>query len=225
MVTAETLAQIPYFADFSRAELDVIAAVMVERAYQPGEIIFLEGQPADGLFFVSRGRVRVYKTSMTGKEQAMCLMTPRTCFGGCPIFDGERSPVTAQAVDEAVVYLLPKAQAVARAREDPVLARAILRIFAGRLSHLTTVVDGLSFKCVTERVADRLLAYAGEQGRATDRGLEIELDLTQEKLASLIGCAREVVTRSLLRLERMGAIDARGRQIVILDREKLAQVT
>lgn len=225
MVTSESLARIPYFADFTPAELDSIAAVMVQRVYQRDEIIFLESQPSQGLFFVSRGRVRVFKTSSAGKEQALCLMTPRTCFGGCPIFDGERSPVTAQAVDETVAYLLPKSEAVARASQDPVLARAILRIFAGRLSHLTTVVDGLSFKCVTERIAQRLLAYAGERGRATDRGLEIDLDLTQEKLASLVGCAREVVTRSLLRLERLGAIDARGRQIVILDREKLAQVT
>jgi CRP/FNR family transcriptional regulator len=197
---------------------------MVERVYQPGEIIFLESQPSNGLFFVSRGRVRVYKTASTGKEQALCLMTPRTCFGGCPIFDGSRSPVTAQAIDEVVAYVLPRDEAIAQAADNPALGRAVLRIFAGRLTHLTTVVDGLSFKCVTERVAARLLDFAHERGRITDRGLEIELDLTQEKLASLVGCAREVITRSLLRLERMGAIDARGRRVVILDREKLANL-
>lgn len=225
MIKIESLAAIPFFADFSAEELNGIAAMMTERVYRPGEIIFLEGQAADGLFFVASGRVRVFKTSPSGKEQALCLMTPRTCFGGCPIFDGNMSPVTAQAVDEVVAYLLPREDAAERTRDDPALSRAVLRIFAGRLTHLTTVVDGLSFKCVTERVAEKLLAYADERGQATERGVEVHLDLTQEKLASLVGCAREVVTRSLLRLERLGAIEARGRHIVIIDREKLIRVT
>ena len=225
MIGIQSLAGIPFFADFSPDELAGISAMMVERVFRPGEIIFLEGAPSDGLFFVASGRVRVYKTSTTGKEQALCLMTPRTCFGGCPIFDGNISPVTAQAVDEVVAYLLHRDEAVERAKDNPTLSRVVLRILAGRLTHLTTVVDGLSFKCVTERIADKLLAYADEQGQATKRGVEIHLDLTQEKLASLVGCSREVVTRSLLRLERLGAIEAQGRRVVIIDREKLIQVT
>jgi CRP/FNR family transcriptional regulator len=215
----------PFFAGFTPAELDNVAAVMIERVYRSGEIIFLERQPAAGLFFVASGRVRVFKTSKSGKEQALCLMSPRTCFGGCPIFDGHLSPVTAQAVDKVTVYLLPTAAAIALAENSLVLARALLRIFAGRLDHLTTIVDGLAFKCVTQRLAETLLAYAHDQGGDTDRGIEIELDLTQEKLASLVGCAREVVTRAILRLERLGAIEARGRHIIVLNRGKLSNIT
>jgi len=92
MIKIESLAAIPFFADFSAEELNGVATMMTERVYQPGEIIFLEGQAADGLFFVASGRVRVFKTSPSGKEQALCLMTPRTCFGGCPIFDGNTRP-------------------------------------------------------------------------------------------------------------------------------------
>ena len=69
MVTSASLQIIPFFAEFTPDELDVIAALMIERTYQPGEVIFLERQPSPGLFFVARGRVRVFKTSTGGREQ------------------------------------------------------------------------------------------------------------------------------------------------------------
>lgn len=67
-------------------------------------------------------------------------MAPHTCFGGCSVFDGDASPVTAQAVDEVIVYLLPKAEAIAKAKSSPVATKVVMRIFAGRLNHLTTIV-------------------------------------------------------------------------------------
>ena len=145
MVTPATLQTIPFFSDFTRAEIDSIAAVMLQRMYQPREILFLEREPSPGLFFITRGRVRVYRSSPSGKEQALCLLTPRTCFGGCPIFDGKLSPVTAQALDETVIYLLPKSVAIAQSKNSQVLAMALLKVFAGRLDHLTLIIDGLTF--------------------------------------------------------------------------------
>jgi CRP/FNR family transcriptional regulator len=223
MVVTTSLQIIPFFAEFAPNELDGIAALMIERAYQPGEVIFSERQPSPGLFFVARGRVRVFKTSPRGREQTLCLMTPRTCFGGCPIFDGDLSPVTAQALESATVYILPRSAAIAGAKNDPAAAKALMRVFGSRMNQLAGIAEGLTFKCATQRLAEVLLAHADERGRPTAQGIEIELDLTQEKLASLVGCAREVVTRSLLRLERLGAIEARGRRILIQDRDKLAR--
>ena len=95
---------------------------MIERAYQPGEVIFSEHRPSPGLCFVASGRV--FKTSPHGREQTLCLMTPRTCFGCCPIFDGDLSPVTAQALEPVAAYILPRSAAIAGAKNNPAADRS-----------------------------------------------------------------------------------------------------
>lgn len=224
MIAPTTLESIPFFAHFSRAELNEVAGLMIERTYPPGAIIFLEGESNPGLFFVLSGRVKIYKMSPQGKEQVLCLMQPRTCFGACPLFDGETHPATAQAVDEVRLGFLSRAEALALAERQPEAAQALLKVFAGRLRHLARLVEGLTFKCALSRLAETLLAYADETGVRTENGITIHLDMSQSELAALIGTVREVVTRALLRLEQTGAIEAQGRHIVIRDRARLERL-
>lgn len=224
VVAPTILASIPFFAQFSRAELSEVAGLMIERTYPPGAIIFLEGESNPGLFFVLSGRVKIYKMSPQGKEQTLCLMQPRTCFGACPLFDGETNPATAQAVDEVRLCFLGRAEALTLAERRPEAAQALLRVFAGRLRHLAGLVEGLAFKCALSRLAETLLAYADERGIRTENGVEVYLDMSQNELAALVGTVREVVTRALSRLERVGAIEAQGRHIVIRDRARLERL-
>ncbi len=224
MIASSALESIPFFANFSRAELGEIAGLMVEHTYPPGSIIFLEGEANPGLFFVRSGRVKIYKMSPQGKEQVLCLMHPRTCFGACPIFDGETNPATAQAIDQVTLYFLGRTDALALSERRPEAAQALLKVFAGRLRHLAALAEGLSFKCVTSRLAETLLTYADERGIPADGGIEIRLDMSQSELAAVLGTVREVVTRALLRLERTGAIEAQGRRILIIDRARLERL-
>jgi CRP/FNR family transcriptional regulator len=224
MIAAAALASIPFFASFDPAELSEIAHIIVQRTYPPGAVIFLEDEPNPGLFFVQSGRVKVYKLSLQGKEQVLCVMQPRTCFGACPLFDGDANPATAQAIDEVTLCFLGKDETLALAERRPEAAQVLLKVFAGRLRHLAGIVEGLSFKCVTSRLAETLLTYADEDGTVTEDGIEVNLGMSHGELAALLGSVREVVTRALLRLERIGAIEATGRRVVILDRARLERL-
>ncbi len=223
-VPIHDLADIPFFAQLSPAERSHAAAVLHEHRYQAGGVIFLEGEPCPGLFFVKSGRVKIYKVAPSGREQVLCIMHPRTCFGGCPLFDGANNPAMAEALDPTILYVLDRAEAVALAERDHAAALTLLKIFSGRLRLLASLVERLSLRCVTARVAEVLLTYADERGLPQAHGIEVCLDLSQHDLAALVGTAREVVTRTLRDMERKGIIHARGRRIVILDRERLASL-
>ena len=224
MVSPTTLRQLPFFAAFSPSDLELLAGLLIERSFQPGELIFLEGEPSTGLWFVARGRVKLYRIASSGKEQILCLVGPQTCFGGCPVFDGDVYPATAQAVDQVTLYILPRAEALALAEQSPELARIMLRLFGTRLRHLSRVADGLAFQNVVGRLATFLVDYADQTGTPSAEGIQLHLDLTQEDLAALLGTARQMVSRAFLCLERQGAIRARRRRICILNIDRLRQL-
>ncbi|MBL8155178.1 MAG: cyclic nucleotide-binding domain-containing protein, partial [Anaerolineae bacterium] len=99
-VQVEELAAIPAFHDLPVEQVRRLAEVMIRRSYQPGQIIFMEGDSANSLWFVGHGRVKIIKQSINGRIQGLCLMDRGKCFGSCPLFDMERNPATAQALDE-----------------------------------------------------------------------------------------------------------------------------
>ncbi len=90
--------------------------------------------------------------------------------------------------------------------------------------HLASLSSRLALGCSTPRLIDLLLACADERGCVTDRGIELDLDVTQDLLASQLSTTRQMIAQNFLRLERAGALDARGKHIVILDREGLAKM-
>lgn len=210
------LKRVPYFAGLAEAELERVAARMVERAFNTGEVIFLEGQPCEGAYVVAFGQVRIYKISPEGREQVLLVAGPGETFNEVPVFDGGPNPATAEALGPAVLYILPRDDFLALAAEYPAISRGIIRVFASHLRHLTSLVEDLSFRNVRSRVARALLKWEDEQASGKERPR-----LTHRQLAGLAGTAREVVGRVIKSLENQGALTIERGHIVRVDRKKL----
>ncbi len=203
------LRALPYFRGLSNDELAIIAARCRQRALDDDEIIMMEGQPAAGLYVVREGRVRIFKTSSRGKEQVLIVLGPGETFNDVPVFDGGPNPAGAQAAAPGTtVYIVPTAVVMELLISNPRVAADIIHILAGRLRHLTAVVEDLSFHHITERVAKLLLAESAADSRPL---------LTQERMATRIGTAREVVSRALRTLEQQGAITRQRNRIVAIN--------
>ena len=211
----EELRNIPSLQHITQERLQRLASVMVRRQYSQGEIIFLEGDPGAGIWFIVKGRVRIIKQSLQGRTQALCLASAGKCFGGCPLFDGDTNPATAQAVDDVTVLVLPRDQLQHLVYEDPPLVSALFQVFSSRFAHLARLSEGLGAWTVTTRINDCLLVYADwSEARPS-------LAVTHERLATLAGTVREVVTRHLSRLEREGVLQQEAGRIVLLKPEAL----
>ncbi len=215
-VNPEELREIPAFRDLPVGQVQSVAALMVRRHFAPGQIIFVEGEKSGSLWFVFEGHVRIIKESSNGRLQGLCLMTRGKCFGGCPLFDLDNNPATAQALDSAILFVLPGGAVEHLRQHNPDLVKALLHIYSQRLGHLARVSEVLGSWSVSERINDCLLTYARHPARQ-----QSVVELTHEKLAALSGTVREVVTRHLNLLERQGIIRIESGHIVILNADAL----
>ena len=214
----EFLKSLPYFAGLDAPTLEKIAGEAVELSFDRGQVLFLENDDCRGLYVVREGLVRVLKTSPEGREQVMSIARPGQSFNVVPVFDGGPNPATATALEKTDVLLIPTGTFDALTAGCPAAA-AIIRLLAGHLRRVTTMVEDLSFKTVVSRLAKLLLELAsGEGGAAPAR------PLTQEEMAARVGSVRDVVGRGLRQLERLGAIRMARNRLLIVDADRLREM-
>ncbi len=152
------LGAVPYFRGLSRDELSHIRAWCHVRDLDDGEILLLEGAPADALYVVRHGGVRVFKTSPLGKEQVLIVLGPGETFNDVPVFDGGSNPAGVQAVEPGTsVCVLPAERVNHLLATNQRVAANVIRVLAARLRHLTTLVEDLSFRHIPQRLAKMLL--------------------------------------------------------------------
>lgn len=215
------LKKVPFFEDLTDAELSMIAAVMTEKAYARNELIFLEDDPAEGMFIIRQGRVKVSKSSADGREQILHILKEGDIFAEVVLFDRGVYPATAEAVEETRVWLLRNGDMEVLLQSHPKLAVKLLRLMGRRLRQAQLLIRDLALHDTCGRLAGLLLRFARREGERTEKGIVLDLDLTRQELASMIGASRETVARILSRFQREGVLELDKQKIVIRDEQKL----
>jgi CRP/FNR family transcriptional regulator len=211
----ELLRSLPYFRPLDEDTLASIAPLAVRRTYEPDAVIFLEGEPCAGLFIVDAGHVKIFKASLEGREQILTIIGPRDSFNDVAVFDGGPNPASAQAMDAVELYVIERPSMVSLFDRYPRLAQAVVVVLAARCRMLVGMVEDLSLRSVTGRLAKLLLDQAAQGQEA--------VPLTRQQMAARLGTIREMVSRSLRELEDEGLVRREGRQIVIADRAALVR--
>ncbi|MBI2854617.1 MAG: Crp/Fnr family transcriptional regulator [Chloroflexi bacterium] len=215
------LASIPCFSSLDGDASRVVMVSLQETPYRKEEVIFFEGDPCPGLFIVKSGRVKLYRSSPNGDEHIVRVLGPSGCFECAPLFDGGPNPVSAQAMEDCILYFLP-AQAFHAILTNPEVTMSFVRVLALRLRGLLNQVEDMSFRTVRARLARLLLQMSGP---AIESVAEAPLTLlNQHQLACMLGCTRQMVNSSLGSLAREGIIRKDGRRIVILKPDELKRM-
>ena len=214
----ESLGRIPLFAGLTEGELQALAGRAVERRFAAGEMLFWEGEPCSGIFLIVEGSVKIFKTSVGGREMMLALETAPATVAELPLFDGGPYPASVRAVEDVVALFVNKSDFQQVCRHYPDVALKVLAVVGGRLRHLVMIVESITFGSVTQRLA-RLLLDSGKQAGTS----EFEFPITHQELASRLGTVREVVSRNLARFRAEGLIRIQGRHLAILDPEGLAR--
>ncbi len=216
-VPVEFLESIPYYSGLSLAELNAIRKFFFSKTIDRGEILLREGESAEVLYFVVVGAVKVFKTSAEGKEQILNIVRPEEFFNDVSIFGDGQNLANAQAMTPVVLFGINKDDLKVILRDYPAVAMNVIKVLAGRVRQLVSLVEDLSFRHVVNRVAKILLKYIGDSENTVPR-------LTQQEIAAMAGTAREVVSRSLKVLEEEGVIRMDRHRIMIIDRESLQKI-
>lgn len=214
VTTIDELRNIPFLASLDATTLSDVARQMQRCEYRPGEYILLEGDLPPGLFFITRGRVRLSCMAHDGREQVLAMLNVGDNFNAVSLFDERPNPTSARAMSHVQCLLLPRAALISLIAQHADLAFASLREMAGQLRELVVLVEDLAFRSVRERLARQLLKEASS-GPA---------ELTQQELAERTGTVREIAGRALRQLAQEGIVQlARGR-VIVLNREGLLNI-
>ena len=200
------------------AALAAIEGVAVRRRYRAGDIVSFEGDPARAAFLIESGQLRIYRSSLSGREQVLAILGAGDAFNVAPAFQSKALNLsTAQAIADSTILVVQYPDLLGAARDSSDLSLALLRHFADRLDHLAGLVEDLSLRSVRGRLAQFLLRNA-TQGSVARRW-------TQDEMADQLGTVRDVVGRSLRALESEGLIRIDRHQIILLDQEGLESAT
>jgi CRP/FNR family transcriptional regulator len=217
----EQLKAIPYFQDLEAGVLDRIRTSVFEVRLQKGQILFTEGEPAQAMYGLRSGQVKIFKVSPDGREQVLRIMGPGECFNEVPVFDEGTNPANAQALEPAVLWGIRRADMRRLVEKHPAVAIGFLKVFARKLRFFTQKVEDLSFRSVTSRVAKLLLEMAEDDGRGN---LRLKQQFTQQEFANVVGTAREMIGRAFKALEKEGAIKLSRHRVVILSKAVLTRL-
>jgi CRP/FNR family transcriptional regulator len=215
-ILIEQLKVIPFFSDLDIDTLEHLRQQARHRVYEPGQAVFVEGDPSQGLFWLHSGMLKAAKYSISGREQVLHLIRPGQTFNEVGAFTDLPNPASVMVLEQSSVWHLPRRAIKALMLQEPVFAQQVIDVLTQRLRHSVALVEDLSMRPVTSRLARLIL------DEAVDDTLRRPRWYTQNELAARLGTVTDVVQRSLQKLEEDGLIEVERQQIRILRRDDLA---
>lgn len=210
------------FSGLSADELHALAVRTVRRKFKSGELLFSEGEPCHGLHIIATGKVRIFKTSVGGREQVLAVNQPGESVAELPVFDGGVYPASAVAIAEAQIAFISQRDFHGFCLEHPQVALKVLSVVGARLRRLVGIIEELSFTTIRQRLVALLVKLAQTHGAATGDGIEFQLPSTHQELANQLGTVRELISRNLMRLQAEGLLEVDARRIIVKDMKGLS---
>ncbi len=216
------LKRVPFFAQLEEEELQPILAHLQELQIGKNQTIFREGSPGEFLFMIRTGNVKIYKLSKEGKEQILGVFGPGDFFAELPLLDGGKYPASAEALTAGTLVRLSRENFLKILAAHPSVVTRILETVGARLRYFTNMVADLTLKDAARRLAGFLYEKAKRHTLPGQKVVGFPLELTHQEIASLIGTARETVSRTLQQFQREEIIRIRDRHVTVLDMARLA---
>ncbi len=217
MELTRQLARIPLFQGLTPQHYDELAMILTDQEFERGATIFSEGDPGVGFYVIVSGLIRIYKLSPEGKEQILHVFGPDEPFAEAAVFSGARFPAHAQSLQKSRVFFFPRDAFTTLIQQSPSLAMNMMAALSHRLKKFASLIEALSLKEVPGRLAAHLLLLSEEKNGAA----EIQLQITKNHLASLLGTIPETLSRIFTKMSKQGLIASAGSTVTILDRRAL----
>lgn len=208
------------YSDVSAATVKELQRIEHVASFPSGAIIFMEGQPARGVYVLRKGRVKLLTTNSDGRTLILKIARPGEALGLNSVITGKPYDLTAEILQPAELAFIPRADFLKCITEH---GDACLH-FASHLSRDCHAAYDMArsiglCQSVSERLARFLLDWSN--GAAADGAVRVKLALTHEEIAQLIGASRETVTRTLSEFKRQHTIELNGSTLVLKNRTVL----
>lgn len=209
------------FSELDPPLLEKVNATANTRVYQKGETVFTRGEDGERLFAILRGRVKVSVFSEEGREVVLAVMKPGDFFGEIAFLDGAVRTADATAVEELEVVSVGRRDFFPILESNPPIYMKIIKVLCERLRQTNETIEDSIFLTVPARVAKTLLKLASNYGEDIDGRTRLNIKMSQQEMANLIGTSREVVNRHLRALQSDNVISMDHGHVVIEDHDAL----
>ena len=216
------LQRLRHFAELPDEIQQAIAVNATYHHFNTGQVIYVEGEPAESIYILEAGWVKATRMTREGREQAMMFLRPVEVFGDIAVFTGTPYPGTVMALEDVDVWVIPAKTILDLIPRHPELATAVIRHLGERVLQYISLVEDLSLRSVEARLAKTLLSHAELQ----DGQLIVPRRewTTFDEMAVRLGTVRDVLSRTLKTLEAEGLLKVEKRDfIIVLDPKGLAE--
>src|SRR5258708_29557360 len=212
-------------ADLPEEDMAVLTAHQTTHVYNKGEVIFREGAYPSGIFFIISGMTKKFKADKEGKEQIIYVANPGELIGYHAILEEDRYPDSAAALEESKVGFIPREDFLKTLQQSPVLNRRLLKTLSHEFAVLVNSITLFAHRPLRERLAIQLVVLREKYKVDYQPGMPVEINMSRDDLASLVGAARENVLRALAELKEEGIVATKGRKIIVIDLHKLLKLS
>ncbi|RJP20822.1 MAG: Crp/Fnr family transcriptional regulator [Candidatus Abyssobacteria bacterium SURF_5] len=220
----DLLKKIDVFGELDEQRLQKIAPLVSLHRFMEKQVIYMPSDPRARLYAIVSGKVKLAEVSPEGKELVLCVLGKGDVFGELCLFDKGPHSTLATAIEDSEVVTIKCSDLANFMAEDAALVKALGKHVGEKIRLLEQKLSELVFKDVSQRLAGLLLDLAHDYGHKLPSGEQvIEMKITHQDLAGLIGSTRETTTTTLNLFREKGLIDFRRREIVVRDLDGLEE--
>lgn len=218
------VSRVPIFSGLASEELSKVAALIVKKKYEKGELIIMEGSCPENLVIIDRGQVKVFRYTAEGKEQILYIFAEGDFFGEKNLLKNQETTYNVEALEPTNICMINKKDFQKLLRDYPEIGIKIIGELCSRMEKIEGAVQSMGTKSIETRINSILLEFAQRYGKKHSRGVLVELPLSREGIANYIGAARETISRKLSVLQDEGIIEMIGnKKILVLDMKALEE--
>jgi CRP-like cAMP-binding protein len=206
------------------AELQMLEGKLAHREIKKGALLYKEGNQPNGVYFLSKGKVKVFQTNEDGKEQIIYIYTKGESFGYRAILGKERNVVSAQALEDISISVINPIDFIHILHKSSILPNKLLYFLSREFTVWVNLISSFAQKNVRERIALSLLILHEKyktQGKANET---VKIPISRDDLANYVGTKTETLVRMLRHFKDEGIIQANGRQLLVLKPKELEKI-
>ncbi|MDD2375679.1 MAG: Crp/Fnr family transcriptional regulator [Eubacteriales bacterium] len=212
---------VPIFNHLEPAQMDEIMSLIRSLKFKRGENLYSPGDPANTLYIVSEGKIKIYRLSESGKEQLIRFLRPGDFTGELALFSDTVHEAYAEAIEDTSVCTITRSEFNELLLKYPSISLKVLSEFSHRLEQS----EKQTTRFATERVETRIALFLIECMDKDSRSQIVELPMSKKDLASYLGTTPESISRKLTEIEEVGLIEQiSNKKIKILDLDGLLNV-
>lgn len=215
------LSKITLFNSLAPDEIKEIHPYITKVSFKKKDVIFSEGDPSDWFYIVINGKVKITKLSQEGKEIILEIISPMDFFGGLAVIKGFPYPANAIAMEDTELLKISRSNLMRILDRFPNLMYCMALQLSDRMKESHEALKNIALERVEARIASLLLKLADKTGRETESGLLIDMKLTKQDIAEMVGTTVETSIRTMSKFKKLGMISDREGKIIIKDINKL----